>query len=176
MSRAHVREDQQSCPKYQSDREVTGSCSNCSCSSCDTHNQQKKINEKNSWNSVGCYYLQMNYPSPKERRVERAHCDAEMISESFLGTLQMPFRENQCVHIPVPSHTYTEPSIVNQWSSPAIEAHASDAIGEGECIKIKKACFAFKKVCVQLFCFFKSSDFCKLCSTNIFFFVDKNEA
>lgn len=22
----------------------------------------------------------------------------------------MPFRENQCVHIPVPSHTYTQPS------------------------------------------------------------------
>lgn len=34
----------------------------------------------------------------------------KLYTSYFLGTLQMPFRENQCVHIPVPSHTYTEPS------------------------------------------------------------------
>lgn len=32
----------------------------------------------------------------------------------------MPFRENQCVHIPVPSHTYTERSAESLSSNQAL--------------------------------------------------------
>lgn len=88
MSRVHVREDQQSRTKCQRDREVTGSRGGGSRSSCNTHNQQKKKKKKKLVaTQPGCYNLQMNYPSPKEQRAQRAHCGAGIIYESFLGNI-----------------------------------------------------------------------------------------